>query len=302
MKTLRVANKRLALAAVASALGLLLVLAPGADAASKIKRPTKKITFDPTAEKVDFFDSIESGALKARLVMKDANEGRLLIENPGDQPLSIALPPSMVGVQVLKQFTGGGGGGGNNSGGNDSGGQAQSIGGGGGLGGGGFGGGGGYGGGGGGGFFSVPAEQTVSIGFSSVCLEHGKADPTPRMQYAVKRVEEFSNDPTLNELLKLVGTGKIRKQAAQAAAWRISNKMSWEELAAKKFDHVGRPDEPYFSADDLAAARSLVAQAGTNAREAARETEIATEEAPSNPRGVRTFSTTGETVGTPVSN
>ena len=72
-------------------------------------------------------------------------------------------------------------------------------------------------GGGGGGFFSIPAEKTVSIPLNSVCLEHGKANPTPRMAYRIAKPSEVSDKPELNELLKLVGQNKVERGTAQAA-------------------------------------------------------------------------------------
>jgi hypothetical protein len=45
---------------------------------------------------------------------------------------------------------------------------------------------------------------------------------------------------------------------AQAAAWHIANGLSWERLAAETIDHIGGvPDEPFFTAAELAAARQL---------------------------------------------
>ena len=48
---------------------------------------------------------------------------------------------------------------------------------------------------------------------------------------------------------------------AQAAAWHICNGMSWEELAAKKINRLGRPDEPFFTLAQLKAASQVTAAA-----------------------------------------
>ncbi len=45
--------------------------------------------------------------------------------------------------------------------------------------------------------------------------------------------------------------------------------MSWEQIAAEKYDHVGRPDTPYFSGSQLMSARIAVADVQAKAREAA---------------------------------
>jgi hypothetical protein len=135
---------------------------------------------------------------------------------------------------------------------------------------------------GGAGFFSIPAERTVSVPMTSVCLEHGKANPNSRMTYRLARPSEVSDRPELPELLKLVGQNKINQGAAQAAAWHIASGMSWEKIAAEKWDHVGRPDTPYFSQDQLMAARMVVSDVQAKARDKAKEEK--TEESKSNLR------------------
>ncbi len=116
----------------------------------------------------------------------------------------------------------------------------------GGMGGGGMGGGGmggGMMGGMGGGFFSIPAEKTVQFPITSVCLNHGKAEPMPKMTYRLVKLEDYTSDPVLQELLEAVGTGKYddRKQAAQAATWTLTDKMSFEQLSDKKIERLGSP-------------------------------------------------------------
>jgi hypothetical protein len=237
-------------------------------AASRDKRPITKPSYDPEAPRIGLFEGIEQDLLSVRMIAKDANGGNVLIENKTDQPITVELPEAIVGVQVLPQQPGAFGGGefgGSGSGDDDNGGQNQQVGGGfggGGFGGGGFGGG-GFGGGGfggGGGFFSIPAERVVRVPYNSVCLEHGKADPHPRVAYQVVPVEEYTDNAQLQELIKLVGTGKLDQQSAQAAAWHLANEMSWEELAAKKYNRIGAPDVPYFAPTHLYAAQEIVAE------------------------------------------
>jgi len=105
------------------------------------------------------------------------------------------------------------------------GGGAQTTGGGAGGAGGGLGGGmGGGAGGAGGGFFSIPPEKTVYVSYTSVCLEHGKTEPAPRMEYRMVKTETLVKDPALQELLKFVATGRVHQQAGQAAAWHLADK------------------------------------------------------------------------------
>jgi len=126
---------------------------------------------------------------------------------------------------------------------------------------------GGMGGGGGGGFFSIPAEKVVRVPYKSVCLEHGKKEPTPRMVYRMVPVEKYTKDPVLQELVRMVGTGRINQQVAQAAAWHLSSRMSWRQLASKTIRRIGLQSVPYFHPAALRGAQLVVAQAGVRARE-----------------------------------
>ena len=240
----------------------------------KSKRVVTKPKFDPSAEQIKLFDGLDQEVLTARVVAKDEFGGQVFIENKTDKPLTVELPDSIVAVQVLPQAAGGGGnddfGGGGSTSGGQGGGQ-QAAGGGFGGGGGGFGGGGGgLGGGGfgGGGFFSVPPDQIVRVSYNSVCLEHGKKPPRPGSNYKLVRPEVYTDNTAVHELLKVVGNGKLNKQAAQAAAWHIANGMSWEQLLAKKFDRALSEDTPYFSQQELAGAQEIVAHARKRAEEA----------------------------------
>jgi hypothetical protein len=227
---------------------------------TRTKRPITKLKFDPSAEKVELFAAMKKGLLETRLIPKDSKKGNILIENKTDKPLTVQFPESFVGVQVLKQYGGGLGGEGGEFGGQGGGGQG--IGGGGGGGGfGGLGGASGIGGqGGGAGFFSIPPEKVVKIPYQSVCLEHGKREPSPRMTYRMVKVEQFTKDPALTELIRLVGMNRIHLPSAQAAAWHLSDKMSWRELASKSIKRLGgAPPRPYFSGVELFQAQKLVA-------------------------------------------
>ena len=270
--------------AVVGALAVSLV-APGfsADSNKETKRkviPAQKV--DESLEHVDVFEGIEKGLLDVKMIPKDAMGGNLLIENKGDKPLNVDFPAAFIGKQVLKQFGGGQQGGGQHGGGGFGGGQLGGGGGGGGQqqgggagggqqgGGGGFGGGGGggqQGGGGGGGFFSVPADKIIRITYRSVCLEHGKPEPNTRMTYRIGKVEEFSDNPVLEETLKMVSNGQLDPQAGQAATWHITDKMSWEQLAAKAIQHTNRPPTPYFTPESLARAQNIHFTAVSRAKE-----------------------------------
>jgi hypothetical protein len=109
--------------------------------------------------------------------------------------------------------------------------------GGGGMGGGGMGGMGGMGGGGmggmGGGMFRVEPDQPRKMKVATVCLEHGKKDPTPRVKYKLIRLEQFSNDPRVEEVCRQLGYNRVNQNLAQAVAWHFTNGLTWQELANK---------------------------------------------------------------------
>ncbi len=263
-------------------------VAPGLSAdAKKPKKVVPAVKFDASAEQMDVFEGIERGILEVKMVPKDALGGKLFIENKGDKPLNVEFPAAFIGKQVLRQggFGGGNrgggglGGGGLGGGGQGGGGNQQQGGGlgGGGQGGGGLGGGGLGGGGQGGGFFSVPPDRIVRVAYRSVCLEHGKPDPSPGMTYQIAKVEEFSEDPILKELLTQVANGQLEAQSAQAAAWHLTDKMSWEQLAAKSIPHLGgRAPSPYFSPEQLHRAQQIFSTAVVRVNEQTEDAKTAT--------------------------
>ena len=268
--------RSLAVAGLCVAIGAL----PAAAAKRTSKRPITKPKFIPSAEKVKLFEGMEKGQLSVRVIAKNSKIGKILVENKTDKPLTVQLPKSFVGVQVLKQVAppGGGMGGGGIGGGYGGGNQGGGVGGGqqpfgGGFGGGGYGGGGlgggGLGGGGygGGGFFSVPPERVVAVPYNSVCLAHGKPEPSPRANYRIVKVEDFTKDRALQELITLVGTRRINVQTAQAAAWHLTDKMSWRQLAMKTQKRLGGVGaRPYFAPAHIYGAQRLIAQAAAEAR------------------------------------
>ena len=220
----------------------------------------------------DVLEAEADGLVEVKYIPNDSRSAQIVVANRTDQPLTLRLPDAFTGVPVLAQFGGGigGGGGGGGAGfgaggiggGGMGGGQTMGGGGMGGMGGGmgGMGGGmGGMGGGMGGGMFSVPPEKTRVVKVATVCLEHGKDEPSPRLPYRLARLGQFSDDPALTELLVAFGRSEIPQRVAQAAAWHLSSGLTWQALAAKKIDRPGGvPDVPYFSPNELYAARQVV--------------------------------------------
>ena len=272
-------------------LGLFLTVSAESFAGSKRTETRRTILanpkFDPTAERVGLFEGMEDGRVETKVVAKDATGGFVIISNTSDQPLTVELPDSFVAVQTLKQLGGLGGGGmgggmggmGGGMGGQQGGGQNQNQGGGFGGGGqqggmGGMGGGmGGMGGGGGGGFFSVPPEKSVKVPYVGACLNHGKADPNPRVEYTLVRVSEYTQDPVLAELIRMVGSGRVDQHSAQAAIWTRTDNMTWQDLANESARSIGGGRDYMFNPKNIAVAQNIFVAAEARVREAAEEGE-----------------------------
>jgi hypothetical protein len=206
---------------------------------------------------VDLFQAKKERQIAVKLIPHDAKTGTVTITNLTKEQLTIKLPEAFAGVPVLAQ-RGGGGIGGNNHGGGRS--VSQGL-------GGGFGGGFGGGGlGGGGGFFNIGPERVAKIKIASVCLEHGKADPNPRIPYELVPIDEFTANANVVEVVKLLGQAEIRQAAAQAAAWHLANGLSWEQLAGKiGIQHLNGTSEPFFSPGELERAAQIVEVARSRA-------------------------------------
>ncbi|TVS17363.1 MAG: hypothetical protein EA424_12780, partial [Planctomycetaceae bacterium] len=63
----------------------------------------------PQSDAVEFFQAIQDGQIEVKLIPRNVKEANVLIENKGQQPLSIKLPDAFAGVPVLAQFGGMGG-------------------------------------------------------------------------------------------------------------------------------------------------------------------------------------------------
>lgn len=226
-----------------------------ADAAEKVRKPVvmKYLKYDPSLPQSGLFEAMEEEKVSVRLSCKSEFEGYLFVENKTDAPLTIQMPEAFVGVQVLAQFQQQGG---QQQGGQGGqGGQNQAAG----------GGGGGQQGGQQGGQgqqqqFSIPVATVAKVPVNMVCLEHGKRTPSQRLHYTIVRPEKYTSDPRVHELCKMVGTGRLDRASAQAAAWHIANNMSWADLANKTQHSISSGDSPYFSRDQLITAQAIIAE------------------------------------------
>ncbi|MBI1901711.1 MAG: hypothetical protein HYS13_11455 [Planctomycetia bacterium] len=257
----KICFRTMSLAAVAA-----ILLSSTLWSAEKAKAPIKKGEYNPKHDTIELFAGIADGSLEVKLIAKDATEARVFIDNKTGKPVNVKLPEAFVGVLAQAGIPGGGGlGGGNDPGGGGNQGFGGGF--------GGQGGGGQWGGGGGGNFFNVPPDRIGEIKVPCVCLEHGKKDPKPSVAYVIKPVEAFSTDPALKELLSVYGSGKVSYPVAQAAAWHISNKMSFEELAAKQIRRLNGARYPYFSREQVLAAVQLVATVNARVKEKSKDSE-----------------------------
>jgi hypothetical protein len=273
-------------AVVAVAIGLM------ASRGRAAEKSDAKETDKAAMKTVELFAAMESGDIDVKLIPKDSKQSTVLIENKLNTPLRIKLPDAFAGVPVLGQMGAGGVGGmgmggmgggmggmggmGGGMGGMGGGmGGGQGVGGGmGGMGGGmggmggGMGGMGGMGMGGMGGFFNVKPGKVGKLRVPTVCLEHGKTEPNPRMAYKLVPIETLTTKPEVIELCKMLGTGKLPQSAAQAAAWHFSDNMTWEQLAQKVgVDHLIGPSEPYFTGQEIQAAMQIAAESMRRAQE-----------------------------------
>ena len=209
---------------------------------------------------LEMFAAMEAGQIEVRIIPKDATVANIRIKNLTEKPIHLKLPEAFASVPVLAQMGGMGGGGMGGGGGGGGGGQA----GGGGMGGGGMGGGGM----GGGGMMNVPAEKTRKFKVQTVCLEHGKPDPNPRMKYKIVPLEQFTDKEDVRVLCEALGYHQVSQNTAQAAAWHMMDGLSWDELAAKnRMESKYTGNVSWFSPIELRAAYNVVARAARIAEE-----------------------------------
>ena len=230
--------------------------------------PEKKAAKEPE-NVVELFAGMESGEIEVKVFPKDATKGTVTIHNKTDKPLTIKVPEVLAGVPVQAQMCGCLGGGGFGGCGGGGGGNQ-------GFGGGMMGGMGGMMGGMGGGFFNVAPDKVAKVKLVTVCLDHGKEDPNPHIEYKLVPIESYAKDPAVTEVIKLMVKGKIDQHSAQAAAWHLQNGLSWEQLATKVgTKHLNGAVEPYFTAVHLR--RALAAANEAEKRAAAAESQKPTD-------------------------
>ena len=113
-------------------------------------------------------------------------------------------------------------------------------------------------------------DKVGKIKVETMCLEHGKDDPNPRMKYEIRPVESLTKDPRVIELCKMLGRGEVPQNSAQAAAWHLANGLSWQELAAKDRYHsqFTGTSQKFFSQLEIDLAMRIAGAAVERAEEA----------------------------------
>lgn len=214
---------------------------------------------------VDLFEAVDRGDVDIRFIPLNAERANVVITNQTNQPLQLRMPNAIAAVPVLGQFGQGQNQGvgqfGQNQ--NQGGGSSQSV-------GGGFDRGNrqGFGNGQNGlgmGLMRVAAGKTRKLKAKTVCLEHGKPDPRPRIAYRMIPIESYTNDPAVIQVCQQLGAGHIPQQVAQAVVWNQANGMPWTQLAdLNRMQSNYRGNIKFFRSEDLASAKSYVNSTSEN--------------------------------------
>ena len=106
--------------------------------------------------------------------------------------------------------------------------------------------------------FCIAPEKVAQLRLPTVCLDHGHPDPRPAMRYRLVPLKTVSEQEELGLLCRRLGYDPASQRVAQAAAWHFCNEKSWAELEGMIVQRLGRPDQAFFTRDEIKRARSLV--------------------------------------------
>ena len=213
---------------------------------------------------VDLFEAVDRGDVDVRFIPMNAERANVVITNQTNQPLQLRMPNAIAAVPVLGQFGQNQGFGQNqnqgfgqnqNQGfGQNQGGGSQGV-------GGGFDQGNGQLGNGQNrfGMMRIAPGKARKLKAKTVCLEHGKPDPKPRMAYRMIPLESYTDDPIVLQVCQQLGTAKISQQVAQAIVWHRENGLTWTQLAdLDRMQSKYRGNIKFFRSEELASAESFV--------------------------------------------
>ncbi|WP_436716452.1 hypothetical protein U8335_02785 [Roseiconus lacunae] len=208
---------------------------------------------EPQTADSEFFSAMDAGKIEVKFIPVNASKANVLVRNLTDQPMTLQMPAAFAGVPINRQMGMGGMGG---------------------MGGGMGGMGGGMGG--MGGMMRVAPNRQQKLAVTTVCLEHGKPDPTPKMAYKIVPLDLVTTDQRVHVLCEALGNRQVAQNTAQAAAWNLMDKMSWEELAAKnRVESKYTGNIRWFSPIEIRSAIAVVGEATriADARSPSSETE-----------------------------
>ena len=77
---------------------------------------------------------------------------------------------------------------------------------------------------------TVPEGETIELVIPAVCLNYGKATPTPRDTFKLIDVEEYSSDPRVRKALRSLATYGTSLGVAQAVMWHVCNNLPFETM------------------------------------------------------------------------
>ena len=202
---------------------------------------------------VDLFAAMDRGEIDVKFIPKNEKHANVLITNKTKEVLQIRLPNSFAASPILAQLgplaggPGGGGAGGGQSvgGGMNAGGGAQP------------------GGIGLGGFMRVAPQKTRKLTAVTVCLEHGKPNPNPKMAYKIMPTTQYTQDERMVRMCEQLAAGEVNQKVAQAAAWHLANNLSWTKLRqVNQLQSRYLGNVPFFSRSDLERAKELIPRLG----------------------------------------
>ena len=174
---------------------------------------------------VEFFAAKKAGLIDVMFIPRSSKSANIMMKNRTKRKLSIKMPEAFAGVPILGQMGGMG------------------------MGGGGM----GMGGGGMGGFQNIEPGRVRKVKVTTVCLEHGKKEPNPRIKYDIVPIENFTRNAQVIELCRMLGSGKLDQMSAQAAAWHLTDNLSWQQLVQKiGATHLNGTSERYFHPNQVA--------------------------------------------------
>lgn len=235
---------------------------------AQARKPEKTAgAYNSGDKEVELFEGMRSGQLEVKFIPRNARQAKIIIRNRADEPLNVRLPDVFAARPVLAQIGGPLGGlpgglrGGVQGGGAASGTQAVGGGIGGGVNGGNLGQGNfnqGW------GFFNVAAGKQAQLKVACVCLEFGKPDPRPSVEYELVELATVCDKPELAEVLRTLAVDECSQTVAQAASWHLANDLAWEQMAVLVRRRPAGLSEPMFRSEDLKQARALAEPAGTS--------------------------------------